>query len=150
MDVVGLGGGGAKGKECLWLTGWDSCLPRAPRCVCVQHVTGGSPAFSCRSGSTLHFLTCQHGQAKHRAFWHRHFTPLVLTDNSNLKEAWHGVNPGQPPRPGMRRYSLERGLSSTAAVFTTLVPGEENVTVCIGIPEWGGFFSEFRSLNVVV
>lgn len=51
----------------------------------------------CWSGSTLHFLTCQHGQAKHRAFWHRHFTSLILTDNSNRKEVWHGVIPSGPP-----------------------------------------------------
>lgn len=51
----------------------------------------------CWSGSTLHFLTCQHGQAKHRAFWHRHFTSLILTDNSNWKEVWHGVIPSGSP-----------------------------------------------------
>lgn len=50
----------------------------------------------CWSGSTLHFLTCQHGQAKHKAFWHRHFTSLILTDNSNRKEVWHGVIPSGP------------------------------------------------------
>lgn len=42
------------------------------------------------SGHTLHFLTCQHGQAKHRAFWHWHFTSLSHTDNSNRRQAWHG------------------------------------------------------------
>lgn len=47
----------------------------------------------CWSGSMLHFLTCQHGQAKHRAFWHWHFASLILTDNSNRKEAWHDVVP---------------------------------------------------------
>lgn len=42
------------------------------------------------SGRMLHFLTCQHGQAKHGAFWHWHFSPLSHTDNSNWRQAWHG------------------------------------------------------------
>lgn len=51
-----------------------------PACVCVSEcrVQGWllhwrQPFSCCRSGSALHFLTCQLGQAKHGAFWHRHF-----------------------------------------------------------------------------
>lgn len=78
----------------------------------------------CWSGSTLHFLTCQHGQAKHRAFWHRHFTSLILTDNSNRKEAWHGVIPSGPPQqPMCCAYSLrERSALSMTVLF---LPGME-------------------------
>lgn len=74
----------------------------------------------CWSGSTLHFLTCQHGQAKHRAFWHWHFTSLILTDKSNRKEAWHGVIPTAPPRqPMCCAYSVR---SRSARPMTVAFP----------------------------
>lgn len=79
--------------------------------------------------STFHFLTCQHGQAKHRAFWHQRFTPRVLTDNSDQKEAWRGVIPGAPRgqrRAAVYSWGSRCRLASTASLFTPLcLPAEK-------------------------
>lgn len=84
----------------------------------------GAAILLCWSGNALHFLTCQHGQAKHRAFWHQHFTSFILTDNSNRKEGWHGVIPSGPPQqPMCCAHSLRgRSVLSMTVVF---LPGME-------------------------
>lgn len=101
-----------------------------------------------RSGSMLHFLTCQCGQAKHRTFWHRHFTSVILTDTSNREQPWRRVIPSGPPQLPVLCLQLERKISPVDDSVVTPRYTERKNAARKSCPCCWLFFDETRDQNV--